>query len=299
MYEFSNILQTISLFPPKCVNLQLRRAVPEKSSLLALGYTDSRLPRVNLSFSILSLFHKKLFAYLQINPEIQLTIIDADSTVGGVWSKSCVFAGLNCDIPVPTFEFPNLHVTEEFNLPKWSELPGSTVYQYLERYAKKLDMLRRCIFNTEVIRIESDGKEWKLFTKILDGKATVQREIVTCDVILLLMATRLCSKLSILDVDNSAFGGMVLHSKDLHRCHDNLISEKITNVIVVGSRKSSFQAANTCAMAGKIVYWLAREKGASPSMLFNAKLPNGKSALELTAYRIIDFNVPTIYRYRG
>jgi hypothetical protein len=84
MYEFSNILQTISLFPPKCVNLQLRRAVPEKSSLLALGYTDSRLPRVNLSFSILSLFHKKLFAYLQINPEIQLTIIDADSTVGGV-----------------------------------------------------------------------------------------------------------------------------------------------------------------------------------------------------------------------
>jgi hypothetical protein len=75
----------MSLFPflSKCLNLQLPRA-REKSSLLALGYMDLQLQRVRLSSSILSLFLTKFLAYLEISPEIQLTIIDADSTVGGV-----------------------------------------------------------------------------------------------------------------------------------------------------------------------------------------------------------------------
>ena len=70
---------------------------------------------------------------LGINPEIQLAVIDADSTVGGVWSKPPVYAGLTCDVPVSTFEFSDLHMNEEFNLPKWSDLPGATMHEYLER----------------------------------------------------------------------------------------------------------------------------------------------------------------------
>lgn len=127
---------------------------------------DLQLPRVRLSPGIPSLFITNFLAYLEINPEIQLTIIDVDSTVGGVWSKSRVYAGLTCDAPVPTFEFSDLHMNEEFNLPKWSDLPGATMHEYLERYAKKFDILSRCMFNTEVISIERGGKGWKLFTKI-------------------------------------------------------------------------------------------------------------------------------------
>jgi dimethylaniline monooxygenase (N-oxide forming) len=197
------------------------------------------------------LFLTKFLAYLEINPEIRLTVIDADSTVGGVWSKSRVYAGLTCDVPVATFEFSDLHMNEEFDLPKWSDLPGATMHEYLERYAIKFDILRRCVFNAEVTSIERDGKGWKLFTKI-SGSGTTGREVVTCDK--LIMATGLCSKPYVPDIDTSAFEGMVFHAKDLHKCHDDLVSEKVKSVIVVGSHKSSLEAGATCAKAGKTVH---------------------------------------------
>jgi hypothetical protein len=113
-------LQIFRLFFPflsKCLNFKLRLAC-EKWLLLALEYMDLQLPRVRLSLSILSMFLTNFLAYLEINPEIQLSIIDADSTVEGVWSKSSVYAGPTCDVPVPTFEFSDLHMDEEFNIPK-------------------------------------------------------------------------------------------------------------------------------------------------------------------------------------
>jgi dimethylaniline monooxygenase (N-oxide forming) len=32
--------------------------------------------------------------YLQVNPDAELTIIDADSTVGGTWSSAQIYPGL-------------------------------------------------------------------------------------------------------------------------------------------------------------------------------------------------------------
>jgi cation diffusion facilitator CzcD-associated flavoprotein CzcO len=60
------------------------------------------------------------------------------------------------------------------------------------------------------------------------------------------MATGLCSKTYIPDIDTSAFEGMILHTKGLQKCHDGLVSEKIKSVIVVGSHKSSVEAGAMC-----------------------------------------------------
>jgi hypothetical protein len=73
---------------------------------------------------------------------------------------------------------------EEFNIPKWSDLPDATMHEYLERYAKKFDILRKCMFNTEVISIERDGKGWKLFIKVSGSRTTDGREVVTYDKLL-------------------------------------------------------------------------------------------------------------------
>jgi dimethylaniline monooxygenase (N-oxide forming) len=243
------------------------------------------------------MFLTNFLAYLEINPEIQLSIIDADSTVEGVWSKSSVYAGPTCDVPVPTFEFSDLHMDEEFNIPKWSDLPGATMHEYLERYAKKFDILRRCTFNTEVISIEKDGKGWKLFTKVSGSRTTDGREVVTCDK--LIMATGLCSKPYVPVIDTSSFEGLVIHWKDLYKCHDDLVSEKVKSVVVVGSHKSSVEAGAICAKARKTVHWLVRENGVGPALFLNAKLPNGRSDLELSLCRIMDFGTPTIFGYRG
>ena len=48
--------------------------------------------------------------YLEINPTIELTILDKDGSVGGVWSLSRVYAGLGADFPAPVYEFSDLRM---------------------------------------------------------------------------------------------------------------------------------------------------------------------------------------------
>ncbi len=107
--------------------------------------------------------------YLEVNPNIQLTLIDRDDGVGGVWSKSRVHSNLVADAPVPIFDFSDLQMSKEFGIPEWSEIPGSLMHDYLERYAEKFDILRRCVFNTEVLNVERNGKGWKLRTRKVGG----------------------------------------------------------------------------------------------------------------------------------
>jgi dimethylaniline monooxygenase (N-oxide forming) len=44
-------------------------------------------------------------AYLQLHPFISLTILDSDTTVGGVWSTSQIYPGLIADSPAAVFDY--------------------------------------------------------------------------------------------------------------------------------------------------------------------------------------------------
>ena len=235
--------------------------------------------------------------YLEINPEIDLLILDADSSVGGVWSASRVYAGLVADIPAPAFEFSDLRMTEEFGIAKWTDIPGKMLYEYLERYAKKFDILRRCKLNTEVISVDKEGISWRVHTRPVEDVSKAKEETLTCDV--LLVATGISSKPKFPDIDTSALEGLVVHTKDLHKRHDDLVSEKVKTVAVVGGNKSSVEAVRACARAGKQVHWLIRENGAGPGLLLNAKLANGKQGPQVGLCRVTEFNHPTIFGYRG
>lgn len=114
--------------------------------------------------------------YVQINPDINLTIIESDTSVGGVWSASRVYDGLVTDLPSPAFELSDLQMSEEFGMAKWADIRGDVMHEYLERYAKKFDILRRVQFGTEVLKVEKSGKEWKLFTKVAGESPGVFRE---------------------------------------------------------------------------------------------------------------------------
>lgn len=191
--------------------------------------------------------------YFQINPNIDLTIIDSDTSVGGVWSVSRVYAGLVADLPSPAFELSDLRMAEEFGMPKWSDIPGHVMHEYLERYAKKFDILRRVQFQTEVLRIERDGRGWKVYTKDV-GEGSNSDEIAVMDCDKLLVATGLYSRPMLPDIDTSAFTGIAIHSKDLRKRHNDFTSESIRSVVVVGGNKSAIEAASACAVAGKTVH---------------------------------------------
>ncbi|KAH7350696.1 hypothetical protein BKA65DRAFT_582690 [Rhexocercosporidium sp. MPI-PUGE-AT-0058] len=190
--------------------------------------------------------------YLQINPDVNLTICIR------------VYACLVTDLPSPAFELSDLQMSEEFGMPKWADIPRDVMHEYLERYSKKFDILRRIQFRTEVLNVTRSGKGWELLTKVMEEDfGTVKEDIMTCDV--LLVATGLHSRPKMPDLDISAFQGIVIHARDLHKCHEDIISENIQSVVV-----------------------LIREDGASAGMLLNAKLAS-----------VMEYHSPTLDGYRG
>jgi dimethylaniline monooxygenase (N-oxide forming) len=230
--------------------------------------------------------------YLEINPDIHLTIGNEDSG-GCVWSGSCAHSNLVADSPTPTFDFSDLQMEEEFGLPGWSNIPGPLMHKYLERYAKKFNILRRCVFNTDVTSVERNGKGWLVHTKIVDDGS--RKQTYTCGV--LMVATGNFSIPKLPNVDTSSFEGKIFHTKALNKRSAELSSKDIEIVAVVGGNKSSFEAVCTCYKAGKNVHWLIREDGgAGPGVLLQASLPNGTPTSKLVYIRIFELCFPTVYR---
>ncbi len=98
------------------------------------------------------------------------------------------------------------------------------------------------------------------------------------------------------DVDRSSFQGLAFHSKDLNKNSENLASEEIKTVAVVGGNKSAFEAVSASFKAGKDVHWLIREDGAGAGVLLRATLPNGMPSSRIALVRALLVMLPTIYR---
>jgi dimethylaniline monooxygenase (N-oxide forming) len=231
--------------------------------------------------------------YLQMAPEVQLTILDNDDSVGGVWSRSRVHTNLMADSATPTFDFSELQMSEEFDIPEWSSIPGPIVHEYLERYANKFDIMSRCIFNTQVTSVEREGNGWKVHTKRLGEGAFTKEEKLACDV--LMVATGHFTVPKLPNIDTSTFDGEILHTKDVNERSDQLLSKDVETVAVVGGNKSSFEAVSLCYKAGKDVHWLIREDGAGPAMLMRTQLPDGTSTSKIGYIRFASIFFPTIY----
>lgn len=232
--------------------------------------------------------------YLQIVPDIKLTILDNGDCVGGVWSRSRVHANLVADSPNPTFDFSELQMSEEFNMPDWSTIPGPIVSEYLERYARKFDLLRRCVFNTQVASVERDGKGWLVHTKKVGEKISAKEESLECDVLMIATGHFTVPKLP--NIDTSAFDGKIVHTVDLNKRSDEVLTKDVETVAVVGGNKSSFEAVCFAYNAGKNVHWIIREDGAGPSMLIRAETPDGKSTSKFGYIRLSSIFYPSIYK---
>lgn len=235
--------------------------------------------------------------YLQINPNITLTIIDADSHVGGIWSASRVYPGLTTDSPASTFEFSDMKIKDEFGIPDWDDLTGEVMAKYLHRYAEKFNLLKHCRMSTRVTKIEREGKGWKISMRPAGEMLEAEYEPISCDV--LILATGSFSSPNIPDLNTSTFTGLVLHSVDFRKRYADLVSGSIKTVVVVGGNKSSVEAATACALAGKTVHWLIREDGAGPTLLASPRSLNGQSAFKPVLSRFTQFNIPSIYRKGG
>jgi dimethylaniline monooxygenase (N-oxide forming) len=209
--------------------------------------------------------------YLQLFPSVSLTIIDSDSSVGGVWSASRIYPGLIADSVAAIFDYSDFPMDEELGISKWADLPAEKVHEYLEKYVDRWGLRGGLRLRTTVLRAVHEGKGWRLeFETRTGGGKEAKRETMVCDK--LIIATGTSSTPSLPDgIEWSKFDGTIIHSKDVGLKHQLLTSAIVKRVTVVGGNKSAVDVVNMCAMAGKEVDWVIRKEGFGPGVLFEAR----------------------------
>ncbi|KAG4427894.1 hypothetical protein IFR05_016625 [Cadophora sp. M221] len=213
--------------------------------------------------------------YLQIRPDISLTIIDEDSSVGGVWCSSRVYPGLIADSCAAIFDYSDFEMDVQLGLDKWADLPAAKVHEYLDKYVDKFNLRSRCKLNTKCTRIgrgdsSVNPRIWTVDFETKNAARGTMKSSIQCDK--LIIATGIDSTPNLpSDIDWSTFEGPVIHSKDIGTRHVQLTSNEIKRVTVVGGNKSAVDAVNLCAMAGKEVDWVIRKEGYGPGALLEAR----------------------------
>ncbi|KAL3423563.1 flavin-binding monooxygenase-like protein [Phlyctema vagabunda] len=206
--------------------------------------------------------------YLELDPNIDLTIIDSERTLGGVWSSDRIYPGLTTDSPVGLFDYSDLPMGAALGLKDWDDLPAQKVYEYLYKYSEKFSLLKHMRLSTTVTNISKhDGsKEWNVAIQ-------PSGEVLMCDK--LLVATGLASKPRWPDIPRDNFTCLVMHSKEIGARHTELASEKVRRVTVYGGSKSAVDAIILCTSVGKKVDWVIRETGNGAGMMVQVR-KNGK-----------------------
>jgi dimethylaniline monooxygenase (N-oxide forming) len=211
--------------------------------------------------------------YTLVNPDVDLTILDDDNSVGGVWSSSRVYPGLVADSPRGLFEYSDLSMLDEAvfassqntattrqdrvdvkvmgeketeTLDKremYGLLKAEETNNYLQKYAEKWDLVRRIRFNSKVLKakrsVQSNGLPtgWRL--------ALSSGETLYCDK--LIVATGLYSEPSTPEIHGlGSFSGFSIHSKRLGKQYHQLSNPSIKSVVVIGGCKSAVETINIC-----------------------------------------------------
>lgn len=203
--------------------------------------------------------------YLQIDPEIDISILDSNRTVGGVWSEECIYPGLMSQQQIGLFEFSDMPM-DRTGIPSNGYVPAIRVHEYLEAYIDKFDLRRRIQFGTRVERIARDKAEnytggWLVY---IAGKS----EALKCDQ--LCVATGFTSMPNMPEVFSSGdFDIPVFHSKYIPQYYkrwaedakNNPENPEIKRVVVYGGGKSAVDCIQMACSLGKTVDWVIREEG--------------------------------------
>ncbi|KAF2715452.1 FAD/NAD(P)-binding domain-containing protein [Pleomassaria siparia CBS 279.74] len=234
--------------------------------------------------------------YTLVNPDADITILDDDTSVGGVWSASRLYPGLVADSPRGLFEYSDMSMLDEDTLDKkemYGPLKGKETNHYLQRYAEKWDLVRRIRFQSKVIKAERHAQG--------DGLPTGWRitlasgDILDCDK--LIVASGLYSEPSTPAIpDINSFVGFSVHSKLLGQHHHRLLNPNIKSITVIGGGKSAVETINLCLHLPNKPHidWIIRGSDYGVPIIMND--PTSRfSLLALGTSRLFSSFSPSIY----
>ncbi|KAK4225371.1 FAD/NAD(P)-binding domain-containing protein [Podospora fimiseda] len=234
--------------------------------------------------------------YHQLNQDKSVIILDADSTLGGVWAKDRLYPTLKTNNMLGTFEFPDFPMdSETFGVKPGDHIPGDVMHRYLTKYAEQFGIIDKIRYRTKVVvaerqdEIGTDSERgWKITVSVENG---VSEEKIFAR--RLIVATGLTSE-AFLPVFKGErdFEAPIFHTKDLHFHADDAVKCPT----VFGGTKSAWDAVYSYATKGIKVNWVIRKSGHGPAWMSPPYVTPFKKWLEkLVNTRLLTWFSPCIW----
>lgn len=218
--------------------------------------------------------------FLQLEPELNLLIVDSNRSVGGVWAKENIYPGLMTNNLRGTYEYTDFPMDDALGVRKEEHIPGDVIYEYFRRYAQKHDLTRRIEFGQKVSVAEKMQLGWRLELQTAwprcqtVGPPPALRKI-TCSK--LIIATGLTSASVPINIRGSEkFTAPIINFGDFAREAPRIYEDSSTeNVVVLGGGKAAYDIVYLMASHGKRVTWVIRASGHGPTYMAPAHLNIG------------------------
>jgi cation diffusion facilitator CzcD-associated flavoprotein CzcO len=182
--------------------------------------------------------------------DAKLVVLEAESSLGGVWAENRVYPSLMTNNLVGTYEYSDFPMDEEtWGVKPGQHIPGKVVHDYLTKYAEKFNVLQKVRFNSKVESVER-GKEGGWLLKIGQRPGLILAKK-------LIVATGMTSQAFLPTFEGQeSFGLPLFHIKDFLQHAKTL--ETIKTVTILGATKSAWDAVYAYASKGLDVNWVIR-----------------------------------------
>lgn len=197
--------------------------------------------------------------YLEVNPSSNVILLEAASSVGGVWAKHRLYKGLKSNNMLGTYEFSDFPMDEvSFGVKPGEHIPGHVLQYYFEQYAEHFKFSHRIHLGSRVRSAEHRPDDsWLLAVHSGGIESAIQTKK-------LIMATGITSEPYLPTFEGQDdFSAPLFHCRDL-RQHEGKILQPEKRVAVFGGTKSAWDAVYACATSHMQVDWIIRESGHGP-----------------------------------
>lgn len=220
-----------------------------------------------------------------------MLLLEAASSIGGVWAKHRLYKGLKSNNMLGTYEYSDFPMDEAtFGIKPGQHIPGLVIQKYMEAYVQYFSFSDcvRLEHHVESARHTSDGT-WQL--TVSHGADTT-----TIDTKKMIVATGITSQAYLPTFKGQeSFDAPLFHCRDLLQ-HQGAVLRSGERATVFGGTKSAWDAAYACATTGMKVDWIIRESGHGPVWMAPPYVTPLKKWLEkLVTTRLLTWFSPCIW----
>ncbi len=236
-----------------------------------------------------------------MDPSVDLTVLEAEETLGGTWCAARIFPGLLANHAIGAYEYADKPIPNE-GMAQYGYIPADNIHAYLTEYAREWGVYDKIRFRTSVESVSrhEDGRRWVVRLKSHPSSTDepqISSSVLVFDKVIL--ATGLSSIPQVPNLDSSSFGAPVIHSKDIGSNMALFESASVENVTVYGGGKSAFDAVALALRSHKKrINWVVRASGAGPAAFVPAITFGNKIPYDIIATRLASKLHPSIYTAR-